>query len=387
MVEAWRKDPKSPQVFLFFGVAGTGKTTLIKHFAEGVDGKVAYVTPTGKSAHVLQTKGCPDAGTIHSQIYISRERSRQRLLELEQELLRTDPSQVEKIDDLRRRLALEKKRVSQPNFLLDVASEIRKAKLIVLDEGSMVDERVGTDLMSFGVKILVIGDPFQLPPVYGAGFFTSGRKADVTLTEPHRHAKDNPIYRIATEIRENRRLLPIGEYGGSRIVSAVDPQEATTYDQILVGRNATRRGTNKRMRSLLGRTNNFPEAGDKLVCLRNDYEKGLLNGEIWRATSDALPMDEQFVVLSVENEEGGAPQEVLAHAHYFLGKSEDLPYWDRTEASEFDYGYVLTVHKSQGSQWNNVLLINEGECFRENVWRWLYTGVTRAAENVTVVCK
>ena len=50
-----------------FGYAGTGKTTLAKHLAEHVDGRVIFAAYTGKAAH--RTKGCDDAGTLHSLIY------------------------------------------------------------------------------------------------------------------------------------------------------------------------------------------------------------------------------------------------------------------------------------------------------------------------------
>jgi exodeoxyribonuclease-5 len=52
---------------------------------------------------------------------------------------------------------------------------------------------------------------------------------------------------------------------------------------------------------------------------------------------------------------------------------------------EFDYGYVLTVHKAQGSQWDDVVLFDESGVFAESRQRWLYTGVTRAAQRLTVV--
>ena len=48
-------------------------------------------------------------------------------------------------------------------------------------------------------------------------------------------------------------------------------------------------------------------------------------------------------------------------------------------------GHPLTVHKAQGSQWDDVVLFDESDVFRENCGRWLYTGVTRAAKRLTVV--
>src|ERR671923_2433384 len=63
----------TPQVFRLFGYAGTGKTTLARHIAEGVDGKVLFAAFTGKAACVMRSKGCPNATTIHSLIYKPRD--------------------------------------------------------------------------------------------------------------------------------------------------------------------------------------------------------------------------------------------------------------------------------------------------------------------------
>src|SRR5687767_2078640 len=137
-VKTWLEDENSSQVFRLFGYAGTGKTTLAKHFAESVDGLVLYAAFTGKAALVLRQKGCY-ATTLHSLIY----------------------APVGETPE------------GQPIFGLNPDSELSEAKLLIVDECSMVNEELGSDVLSFGVKVLVLGDPFQLPPVEGAGFFTS----------------------------------------------------------------------------------------------------------------------------------------------------------------------------------------------------------------------
>lgn len=386
------------QVFRLFGFAGTGKTTLAKHFAEGIEGNVLFGAYTGKAAHVLRTKGCP-AATIHSMIYRSKDKGRSRLAELELELqtalgeldqhereerdaLGTEPGRIRV---LREAVAQERKSMQRPLFQLNNDSIVRDAKLLVIDECSMVDGQMGEDLLSFGTPILVLGDPAQLPPVFGAGFFTEGTEPDVMLTEIHRQAADNPILAMATKVR-NQEALAIGSYGESEVIerAQVNTKDAENADQVLVGRNATRHASNKRMRSLLGRTEELPEIGDKLVCLRNSNERGLLNGAIWHVIGNGA-IDEDRCYLEVRSEESEQELACEAHTHHFQGKGDTLPWWSRKEAEEFDYGYALTVHKSQGSQWNNVLLFDESWCFRADRWRWLYTGITRAAERVTVV--
>jgi exodeoxyribonuclease-5 len=77
--------------------------------------------------------------------------------------------------------------------------------------------------------------------------------------------------------------------------------------------------------------------------------------------------------------------EVLAHEQHFLGKSEDIAWYEKKEAHEFDYGYALTCHKAQGSQWNSVMLIDESHVFKKDSHRWLYTAITRAAEQLVIV--
>ena len=118
----------TPQIFRLFGFAGTGKTTLARHVAQWVDGKVLFAAFTGKAALVMRSKGCAGASTIHSLIYRTRESG----------------------DEV-------------PSFDLWDDAPASKASLIVIDECSMVDAELGRDLMSFGVPVLVLGDPAQLP--------------------------------------------------------------------------------------------------------------------------------------------------------------------------------------------------------------------------------
>jgi len=127
-VSAWLKAGPgkngNPKVFRLFGYAGTGKTTLAKHIAEGVDGDVKFAAFTGKAALVMRSKGCHDAQTIHSMIYRARETGEET-----------------------------------PSFDLWDDAPASKASLIIIDECSMVDEELGRDLLSFGTKVLVLGDP------------------------------------------------------------------------------------------------------------------------------------------------------------------------------------------------------------------------------------
>jgi exodeoxyribonuclease-5 len=344
----------SPQVFRLFGYAGTGKTTLARHIAANAEGRVMFAAFTGKAALVMRQKGCHGASTIHRLIY--------------------KPPDTE---------------AEKPSFELWHGGPASKAKLIVIDECSMVDEELGRDLLSFGVPVLVLGDPAQLPPVQGGGFFTAA-EPDVMLHEVHRQAQDDPIVRLSMQIRAGERLRP-GTYGLTQVVrrNALDPQRVLAADQLLVGRNVTRRAYNARMRQRRGLEDALPVAGDKLVCLRNNRQKGLFNGGLWtvvhrrkRKKSEVLAMR-----LAPDEDLGGEDEgvKVSVRPECFTGGVEELPWPTRKRYDEFDYGYALTVHKAQGSQWDDVVLFDESFAFPESRDRWLYTGVTRAAKRLTVV--
>ena len=392
-VDEWLNDPSSPQVFRLFGYAGTGKTTLARHFAEGVGGDVLFGAFTGKAAHVLRKKGCEGASTIHSLIYHTADKSTSTLKELEKllqeltaELTREgkDPIQSKKAQELAERIRREKANASRPSFRLNFDSPVRKASLVVIDECSMVDGQMGEDLLSFGTKVLVLGDPAQLPPVGGAGFFTEGVEPDIMLDEIHRQAEDSPIIHMATLIRNGQPLV-MGSYGDSKVIetSSLTADMALSAGQIIVGRNKTRFGYNRRLRQLHGFTDALPQEGDRLVCLRNNHDLGLLNGAIWRTVATSPPADDR-VWLTLQPEDSDTVLDAECHTQHFLGKADALPFYERKEAEEFDFGYALTCHKSQGSQWDEVFVLDESWCFRADRSRWLYTAITRAAEKVVV---
>lgn len=390
-VDRWFRDPDAPQVFRLFGYAGSGKTTLARHFAENVDGTVLFAAYTGKAAHVMRQKGCYGASTIHSLIYHTREKSRAAIAEIEASMTRLREAggeQTPEFAELAVRLERERLSLSQPTFKLNTASDILHASLVVIDECSMIDGRMGEDLLWYGTKVLVLGDPAQLPPVAGTGFFTD-HTPDFMLTDIHRQARDNPIIHLATTVRNGGRL-ELGHYGDSVVRSRsggpVDPAEVMAADQVLVGKNVTRHASNARVRTLLGRDSTYPVIGDRLVCLRNNHDKGLLNGQIWHAKFPG-PVYEDKLILDVYSDDNAefALSGLLCHAHHFEGTGKTLTWWERSEAEEFDYGYALTVHKAQGSQFENVFLFDESGVFREDARRWLYTGITRAAEKLTVV--
>ncbi|MCB1465358.1 MAG: ATP-dependent RecD-like DNA helicase [Nitratireductor sp.] len=361
-INRWLK-ARDRQVFRLFGYAGTGKTTLARHIAEAADGKVLFAAFTGKAAQVLRSRGAHGATTIHSLIY--RPRGEETVEDEE-----TGETSV------------------SPTFSLNRRSPVSEASLIIVDECSMVDEDLGRDLLSFGTPVLVLGDPGQLPPVSGGGFFTE-HEPDFLLEEVHRQARDNPIVDLAQRVREGREIM-IGDYGETaQVISKGDVTADLVLgaDQVLVGTNRTRRRYNQRLRELKGFDGFYPASGDKLVCLRNDASKGLLNGSLWQVTSAPRSV-KPWLSLLIRSEDEGI-ERVSAKVKVLKAVFEDpdspIPWQQKRRYDDFDFGYALTVHKSQGSQWDDVVLFDESYAFREHRQRWLYTAITRAAEKLTIV--
>lgn len=390
-VSQWLRERSSP-VFRLFGYAGTGKTTLAKHLA--TDRNVAFAAYTGKAALVMRKNGCRDASTIHSLIYqpYKAEDAEDRLRFVEHRLATDENLSAED----RKRLEAERGELiaslrspnrPKPSFILRSDPQgLQDVSLIVIDECSMVNEEMARDLMSFDIPILVLGDPAQLPPVKGTGWFTS-EKPDIMLTDVQRQARDNPIIHLATTVREGGRLT-LGDYGTSKVISGKYPFEfAQEHSQIIVGMNRTRKATNQWYRRQLGLQAPIPVEGDRLICLRNDKKEGLLNGSMWtaQADADADHTRNQILLHDIKSDDDGRVLKGLtAHAHILLGEERQLLPSEWMLNQEFDYAYAITCHKSQGSQWESVLLSDESHSFRENARNWLYTGITRAQERITI---
>jgi exodeoxyribonuclease-5 len=336
-----------PQVFYLAGYAGTGKTTLAKELAAAVNGEVAFAAFTGKAALVLRAKGCTDASTIHSLIY------------------QCHGGPV-------------------PWFELLPPGSLDQYRLIIIDECSMVSAELGEDLLSFGRPVLVLGDPAQLPPVIGAGYFTAN-EPDALLTEVHRQALNDPIVRLSMQVREGK-IPTVGHYGSVDVVTRrdFDPARALQTDQVLVGYNRTRRAFNKWFRQQRRLPGAMPVRNDKLVCLRNNHDLNLLNGSLWTVLDTEQPNGVLYLRISSDDPLNRINLDVMVWPECFAGGLDQLDWRERSECDEFDWGYCLTVHKAQGSQWNDVVLFDQSHQFHEP-HRWLYTGITRAAKRLTVV--
>lgn len=416
----WYRDPMAPQTFNLFGYAGTGKTTLAQRIVNALNlSHVEYAAFTGKAAHVLQTKGCTGARTIHSLIYMPKPQLRDELVRLRRALAELDPEapDYERAKaELEREIEKLERELDTPMFTLRDRDEcdLSDADLLILDEASMVDRQIGDDLESFYTKILVLGDPAQLPPIHGEGYFT-GQPADYLLTEIHRSALDSPVTRIATAVRNS----PDGDVflgchgidGASGRLSG--PVSALEYDQVLCWRNDTRWRIIRKIRAQLKRNPVVPETGDRVMALANNPTVDVFNGQQFTVLDCLVDPDyKNILILEVLTDEGER-RVMYAWADGFIDKEHERRAKNNGrdgKVAAITFAQCITVHKSQGSQWDHVLVVDEtrgliGMEFNKRVSharnpvdrftanseayrtgrRWLYTAVTRAAKSVAIV--
>ena len=329
--------------FVINGLAGTGKTTLLASIAAEYP-QAHLCTLTGKAASILRRKTGLPACTIHSAFY--------KLLDV-----RKDPVTGRRV----------------PSFTRAYDEDGALAGgIILLDEHSMVSHEMALDLIRTGARIIACGDPGQLPPVKGVAFFS---RADITLKTIHRQALESPIIRQAHRIRAGMPYETDG--AGFQVFRRVPTaDEYLNADAVLCYTNRTRHAVNTHVRSLRGYWQTAPVAGETVICLRNVADYGIFNGATYLLEQDFVEGDTE-IHINVEDEIVSVPRVEFEGVRSGLADDEE-------PLTSFGYGYAMTVHKAQGSEWDRVLLIDE---YRraEHRREWLYTAVTRAADHITIV--
>lgn len=370
-----RRDPKVPQVFRLGGHAGSGKTTVIREIVEQHrdDLNIIVTTLAGKAAAVLRDKGLHDAVNLHQVIYAPNAdvlAERDRLLA--DMRATTDPGHAR---TLRRELDELGPRMFSRREALD-------ADLIIVDEASMISGQTAEDLRRYGVPILAVGDPGQLPPVDRSEHLLpplfAAQVPDVVLVTNHRSAGQEAIERAAYAARQGM-ALPAD-------VMVTDP-DLTAYDVVLVWRNAARVDLLQRRREALGRPVDRPVPGDVVMVWRNDHARGVFNGSTFTVDQveegDDDHADAWFVRTTT-----GEYLDVYKGGFRTAGELDDLSRLatKRLTAVVATFGDVVTVHKAQGSEWPRVLVIDHPTKVMSNddQRRWRYTAVTRASGLVHV---
>ncbi len=377
------------QVFVLSGLAGTGKTTLLRHTVCDTlrlvpDESAAFVTPTGKAATVLIRQGIP-ATTLHRLIYQAM--TEERETEINGKLVT-----VEKLVFRRR-------------------ENIDKAiKLIVLDEFSMVSDEVLSDIMRFGVKMLVCGDNAQLPPVEGMNSFLTS--PDCCLKTIVRQQEGNPIIQLARDAMEGR-YIPYGNYGNRAFVlnaRRLKPEYRKRHflkaEQIICGINKTRAKINDEVRAYLG-FEGLPKSGEKLICTQNNWEQfidgemryNMVNGIIG-FVRDVKYYGESmgFMTFRADFLDEDCPDVVpfdsgifengmyrYRHGDYFEKFDEEGNATGAFTLNRFEYGYCISCHKAQGSEFDSAIVFDESYAFKEDANRWLYTAITRAKNKLIIL--
>lgn len=369
----WLKKQNSQYITLG-GYAGTGKTTLLALLRQALlkarpGWRVAFAAYTGKAALVLKTRLKQDGtlqpndtvSTLHSLMYLRKERRDGGVYWQRREELNCD--------------------------------------LLIIDEASMVNEEIWDDAKSFGKPILAVGDHGQLPPINSN--FNLMADPQLRLERIWRQAADSPIIMLATLAR-TQGVIPIGDYSSEvRKLERANPETGDVVEEILAshnrdtmvlcGYNNTRLRLNAQTRSLKGFESPSPKINDVIVCLRNNHDTGLANGQLGviEAVTGADNDPDKlwwYIVANFDGLrfEGYAPREQF-NAPTTLSHP---PKRDEDETvGLFDFGYGLTVHKAQGSQAQRVLVFEERFAqMSEQDWRrWLYTAITRAEQQLFIV--
>jgi exodeoxyribonuclease V len=292
----------------------------------------------------------------------------------------------------------------------------RGYRLIVIDEASMVSDEMLAVLLSYGVPILAVGDHGQLPPVKGAGSLM--RSPDLRLEKIHRQAEGNPIIALSARIREtgdiddrledgeaftimSRRGLP--DWIASRWTPArlaADPHSpGGAMGSVLVSwTNRLRVNLNQDVRNVLRFDGEPPHKGEVVICLKNKAPiyngmRGVLTVDAVRA-GDAGGKAPKWKATVDFVEDGQTATNILLAQHQFF--AEKTIEYERAQeigvsmaqlGELYDFGYVLTCHKMQGSQAPEVGVVMEPGLVRmskDDRIKWAYTAVTRAAERLTV---
>ena len=418
-------------VLTFGGLAGTGKSACLPNIVEQLKlhpEDVAFVAPTGKAAKVMNEKLRLDGvitqtKTIHSAMYLPKALKAEVLekrLKLCHDVLNGYGSEMIREDDdtvyfegsaitikhLKEIIKITKHDLDKaytvaegPKFTFNVESKLFDKKLIIIDEASMVGAEIARDLRSFGVPILAIGDPGQLPPVADTAGFNI-ENPDVFLTEIHRQAKDNPIIWLSMLARAGE-LLPLGTHSDKvRVIKR--SQDNVSYDpdrdvQVIVGTNANRWRVTDKIRVALGYDSDAPMIGEKLICCRNSVTNpAVVNGTIVTVTGapDELIDGSDAFSIKYEDDEGIARHSLVYQGLFEEHKAKKRDHFtaDKREAFQsrkrnehFDWAWAITCHKSQGSSWPDVCVHDESGVFREDSAKWLYTAITRSSDILTVV--
>ena len=292
--------------------------------------------------------------------------------------------------------------------------------VIVVDEISMAPKSMLEMLLKHHAYCIFMGDNFQLPQIDKSESHDFLEHPHVFLDEVMRQAAESEIIQLTMMIREGKEI-PVMK-GKDAIV--IPKNELVTghllwADQILCATNAKRYAINQQVRGLLGFSGDLPQDGEKVIIKRNYWDfsssKGnaLVNGttgyikepfENFRMVPQYILFDRDRKIPTIMGEfiteDNETYQTLTFDKTFFLTEQTYLDWktaYTISKNKKFGpnfipiqgtFGYAITVHAAQGSQWDNVLTVEEGFPFdRKEHARWLYTACTRPSEKLVLVKK
>lgn len=385
----WFKDAKD-QWLIVSGNAGTGKSFLLSHLPKLLSYhiRLTYCCYTGKASSVLLNK-LKDVGiqninvsTIHKLMYTPK--------------IKNDKDGYEYIDGW-------------------MKNEDIPYDLIVIDESSMVNEEIFKDLLSYDIPILCVGDHGQLPPVSSDGFNLM-KNPSYTLKTIHRQAEGSPIIQLSRYIRENGRLPKDLNNKHIKEITWWKKRDREFFNKIpflnkniitISALNRSRKSFNEYIRGLCGYNDaGIINRGERVVCLKNndviqDNIYYIMNGITGTVNNIVNTKHNNFKNLYVDFDIYKDTIPCISNIKCFgeidrrkLSKIGGDPRGKQIAKSRgqnkinlFDYGYCITCHKSQGSEWPCVIVVDErgGYTTDDDYKRWLYTAVTRSSHRLFIV--
>ena len=384
------------QVYVLGGYAGTGKTTIMAE-VEAMSGISShFCAPTGKAVSVLKSKLRDGASisTVHSFVYRPSEvtvgqveAAEKHAVELV-EASATDPTLTEEaVNAVLRAEELARILEAGSAEFFEKVSEDGPVPLVIVDEASMVDDDMERLILRNAGKVLFVGDPGQLPPVNGKSIFER-HQADTVLEEIHRQAGESSILQFAHAVRNDEAFDGWVPGVCEKVKGRPPLRDVVAADQVITGKNATRTGLNGAIRRHLGFDARYPMKGEKLMCLRNDHARGLINGVGGVTTADAheTALGELYLDLAYNGQQMDRLMADTFHFDAYVDTNQSRRDRPPREA-QFDFGYTITCHKSQGSEWPHVVVWDDKMRVRDRPSRrrWAYTAITRAAERLTWV--
>jgi exodeoxyribonuclease-5 len=257
---------------------------------------------------------------------------------------------------------------------------ITKYSLFMIDEGSMVNEVQGQDVVSFGIPTILIGDPFQLPPVKAKPYWHNLAPQSV-LTKIERQKGVGAGIPLAGEKLRNGDEIHANDSLTIHPRNTLPDAAWLGTDQIICGTHKTRERLCRFIRAKMGHTTAHPQPGEKVVSVFNDKKRGIMNGEIYTVRSSEVTRNGTVARMSIIDPYGRVIEPVNVWLKGLGGRSF-TDFLD-DQFGKFWWGYAITCHQSQGSEWQRTIVCDDWPGDGHD--RWLYTAITRASHHCDLV--